>query len=97
MDHNRDAGELSQGSTDDEGDSTPAIVLNTQSNLFTFTVSVRTHKLNKQKESAGKSTFFDGTPRDNNSFKIRLLLYSTNRIKWKSSQQARFYNLYGVA
>lgn len=57
MDHNCDAGELSLGSTDDEGDSTPAIVLNTQSNLFTFTVSVRTYKLNKQKNSTGKSGF----------------------------------------
>lgn len=56
MDHNRDARELSPGSADDEGDSTPAIVLNTQSNLFTFTVAQCCYITNKRKDSVGKST-----------------------------------------
>lgn len=62
MDHKRDAlANYPPGGADDEGDSTPAIVLNTQSNLLSLL-------MNKRKDTAGKSI-------GNNSFKIQLLFF----------------------
>lgn len=75
MDHKRDTGELSPGSTDDEGDTTPAIVLNTQSNLFTFYHRCYNEQIQQTERFHGGNRCFSKVYRpDNNSFKIRLLL-----------------------
>lgn len=74
MDHNRDADELSPGSADDEGDSTPAIVLNTQSNLLSNNCWRR--------DTVGKSKVYCQVI---THLKSNFFFSATNRIKWKSS------------